>query len=209
MARLLTLYHYWRSSCSWRVRWALMHKDIPFQTVAINLLKGEQKDPEYLKINPSGLVPTLEYEGQFFNESMSILEFLEETFPENPLLPTDRISRVRVRELAMTLIAGTQPLQNLGSLKTMSTDPEERKSLSAFFIREGLHVFEKRLRSLGGASYCIGSQITFADIALIPQCYNALRNHINLEDYPLIYQVYKRCMEDPSCKNSAPANYEP
>src|SRR3954470_1112807 len=100
MTQQLTLYHYWRSSCSWRVRWALAIKKIPHQLKHINLLAGEHNTPEYKKLNPSGAVPMLEVQGRFYGESLAIIEWLDEAYPAHPLLPSDPASRMLVRQLA-------------------------------------------------------------------------------------------------------------
>ena len=101
----MKLFHYWRSSCSWRVRWALLHKGLTFNTQAINLLKGEHKSPEFLTKNPLGFVPVLELnDGTALTESWAILEWIEENHPTPALLPKDPLLRQRCRALALSLI---------------------------------------------------------------------------------------------------------
>src|SRR5947209_1533710 len=112
MAHQLTLYHYWRSSCSWRVRWGLALKGLAYESVAVDILAGEQRSQAYLAKNPAGFLPTLVVDGRPFAESLAILEWLDETVPAPPLLPRDPLQRLTVRQLAMTIVAGTQPLQN-------------------------------------------------------------------------------------------------
>ncbi len=204
----MVLYHYWRSSCSWRVRWALTYKNIPHRLIAVDLLKGEQKHSEYLKKNPAGFVPLLEYRGMYFSESLAMLEFLEEAFPQKPLLPNDPLSRMKVRQLSMSIIAGTQPLQNLEVLNYVSSDAGKKKDFASYFIRRGLKKYEAMIETFSG-TYSFGSQLTFADLALIPQCYNALRNEIDLEEFPRVVKIYKHCLQTGSCQKSAPENYKP
>jgi maleylacetoacetate isomerase len=203
----IVLYHYWRSSCSWRVRWALNHKKIPHRLIAVDLLKGEQKSAEYLRRNPAGFVPTLEWKGNFYSESLAILEWLEESFPQAPLLPSDAHSRMIVRQLALEIIAGTQPHQNLSVLNYFSSDASRKKEISVHFITRGLAAYERLLNGKSG-TYSYGSQITFADLALVPQCYNALRNEIDLGQFPLIHGIYKRCLKTEACKTSAPEAHQ-
>jgi len=205
----MILYHYWRSSCSWRVRWALNVKKIPHQLVAINLLKNEQKTPAFLAKNPAGFLPTLEWQGAYFGESLAILEFLEEKFPQIPLLPIDLKSRMQVRQLTLSIIAGTQPFQNLSALDFLASDAEERKHISVHFINKGLEKYEAFLEHVNSSTYSFGSQLTFADLALIPQCYNALRNDIDLAKYPRIQGIYQRCRATEACEKASPESHEP
>src|SRR5437899_2175350 len=110
---MITLYHYWRSSSSWRVRWALNFKDVEHKLVQVNLLDGESESPAYLKRNPLGYVPVLETQGRNLVESVAIIEWLEEKFPERPLYPVTPLDRAHVRSLVEIINAGIQPLQNL------------------------------------------------------------------------------------------------
>nr|HPH29885.1 glutathione S-transferase N-terminal domain-containing protein [Pseudomonadota bacterium] len=122
-----TLYHYWRSSSSWRVRWALMLKGVDFEAVAVNLLRGEQQAADYVAKNPQGLVPLLTVPTGAggvvqLSESMAILEYLEEVYPQPALLPVDALGRARVRQLSQVIVADTQPLQNLSVLRHISSE---------------------------------------------------------------------------------------
>ena len=108
-----TLYSYWRSSSSWRVRLALHFKQISFATKTVNLLKNEQLSAEYLKLNPQGLVPSLAIDGLLLSESTAVMEYLEETRPEHRILPTTPAARAQTRRLAQMVVADIQPVQNL------------------------------------------------------------------------------------------------
>src|SRR5688500_13749210 len=110
----MELYHYWRSSCSWRVRWALNHKGLAYMSHTVNLLTGEQRSPNYLKLNPAGTLPTLVVNGTAYADSVAILEWLEEKYPHQPLLPTSPDDRAVVRRLVQTVVSGIFPLQNMG-----------------------------------------------------------------------------------------------
>ncbi len=205
MKSRIILYSYWRSSCSWRVRWALEHKALPYEMVYINLLKGEHKSPEYLKKNPSGLIPSIEIDGQIYGESLAILELLEELFPAAPLLPVDPLSRGRVRQISLMIVAGIHPLQNMSVGRTVSEDATLRLKFASHWIDSGLKKVETLLEKTAG-TFCIGSQLTFADLCLVPQCYNALRHGLKLESYPLVYRIYKHCLSLEACKAASPEN---
>ncbi|SMF20734.1 maleylacetoacetate isomerase [Pseudobacteriovorax antillogorgiicola] len=201
----LTLYHYWRSSCSWRVRWALELKKIPYQSVAVNLLKNEQQDPVYTQKSPAGLVPCLEFGGQYLSESIAILEWLEERYPQMPLLPRNLWDRAKVRELVGLIASDTQPIQNLKVLKFRSSDQKERAVWAKHFISEGLVAYEKAIQKTVG-TYSFGGQITFADLCLIPQVYNAHRFNVDMNQLPYCEAIYQRCLKLPSCDAAAPHN---
>ncbi len=113
MSEDCVLYSYWRSSSSWRVRLALYFKNIPFTTKTVNLLKNEQLSPEYLHVNPQGLVPALLVDKLLLTESMAIMEYLEETRPQHKILPSSPAARAQVRRIAQMVVADIQPVQNL------------------------------------------------------------------------------------------------
>ena len=143
----MKLYSYYRSSCSWRVRIALNLKEIPYEIIPVNLLKGEQNSSDYLKVNPSGLVPTLVLQnGSQLGQSIAILEYLEEAYPNSPLLPKDPVERAKVRQAVMIVAADTQPLQNLRILQKLfpeQSQEEQKKSYAIERIDSGLKAFSK------------------------------------------------------------------
>jgi len=202
----VTLYHYWRSSCSWRVRWALNHKNITYQSKIINLLQGEQRAPEFLLKNPQGMIPCLEIDGHVVNESLAILELLEEIKPSPSLLPTDPWMRQKARELSLLVVASIQPLQNLRILARLENQAQ-KDEWCRHVITEGLQAYEGILlkQNLAG-TYSIGSQLTIADLCLIPQVYNAVRFHADLKLFPTCYGIYERCLKLPACDAAAPQN---
>ncbi len=204
----IVLHHYWRSSCSWRVRWALVYKRIPHNLIHVDILKHEHTSKQYLSMNPTGLVPIMEVDGHFFGESLAMMEWLEERYPRNPLLPVDPMSRLLVRQLTMTIVAGTQPLQNLNALNYVSPDEETRKSNARHFIRRGLQSYERLIEDCA-ATFSVGADLSFADLALIPQCYNALRQGIELEEFPQIAKIYQHCLTLDSCQKAAPESHKP
>lgn len=202
----LVLYHYWRSSCSWRVRWVLALKNISYQSVPINLLENEQLSPAFLAKNPAGLVPCLDVSGRVLGESLAIIEWLEETYPQNPILPRNPWDRARARELALIVAAGIQPLQNLRVIKRHSDDQEERQRWIRAFIESGLQLIESKLAADPdrGLRYCLGDSLSLADIFLVPQVYNAHRFGVNMEALPSCEAIYRHCLTEPLCDAASP-----
>jgi maleylacetoacetate isomerase len=205
MTQNLTLYHYWRSSCSWRVRWALTHKGVKYDDVPINLLLNEHRSPDFLAKNPSGFVPALVINGESFGESMAILEWIEETFPHKPLLPQSPLDRMRVRQMCLMIISGTQPLQNLSVMRKHSSDPAAQAEWSRHWITLGLQNLENLLANHAG-TFCFGGQLSLADICLVPQIFNANRFNVNMDAFPIIKGVHQNCLKLPECDASAPHN---
>lgn len=207
----LKLFHYWRSSCSWRVRWALEQKEIPFEKEDVNLLKAEQRSDGYKTLNPSAHVPTLEIDKQsFLSESMAILEWLEEEYPESPLLPSSSIDRAAIRELSMIVASGTQPIQNLKVMQHLSDDKAKRAEWSSHFIKEGLRAFEDKLKSWGfSGKFCYKDQLSFADLCLIPQIYNANRFNVDMSQFPILSAINENALKTESCLKAHPDKYAP
>jgi maleylacetoacetate isomerase len=201
----ITLYHYWRSSCSWRVRWALIHKQIPYNDVPINLLANEQNSPHYLAINPGGFVPAISYNGMVFGESVAIMEWLEEAFPGRPLLPQNATDRLRVRQVCQLIVSGIQPIQNLSVMRKHSTDANEQSAWARHWISSGLEKVEKILSPHAG-SFCFGGQLTMADLCLVPQIYNANRFNVDMTAFPTIGRINQTCLHLTDCQAAAPHN---
>lgn len=207
------LYHYWRSSSSWRVRWALAHKSLHCEYLPVNLLSDDPDSPEHLARNPMGYVPALEIiDGgttYCLTESMAIIEWLEEKFPRSPLFPGDAFQRARIRQLCETINSGTQPLQNLNVLQHFSSDPEEQKKWAQYWIRKGLHAYEQLARG-GAGRFSVGDTLTAADLFLIPQLYNARRQDVMAEaEFPLLAKVMENALQTPSAKASEPERFKP
>lgn len=207
----LTLYHYWRSSCSWRVRWCMGVKGLEPKYVAVDLLKGEQRSPDYLKKNPAGHVPCLEVDGVYYQDSMAILEWLEEAFPKPSILPKLPVDKMYVRSLAYIISSGTQPLQNLELQRYHSDDPAKQKAYAAHWIHNGLAAYEGMLRNhkkhIGKCSF--GDSVTMADLCLIPQCYNAIRFDVSLDSFPLIKKINDFCLATKECQVASPDQFQP
>lgn len=210
----LKLYHYWRSSSSWRVRWALAHKGIACEFQAVSLLNGESESAEHLARNPLGFVPVLEFldekdpSRRYLTESIAMIEWTEETKPSPSLFPRDPFLRAHARALAETVNAGTQPLQNLNTQYVHSDDPAKQKVWAQHWIRNGLAAYEKLAKPHAG-KLSVGDELSVADLCLIPQCYNALRNEIALEDYPTVHRIYQHALSLPSYAASEPEKFKP
>lgn len=208
----LTLYHYWRSSASWRVRWAFHLKKIPCEFAAVDLLKGEQKSEAHLKRNPLGTVPVLEIEEngkkRYLGESLAIIEWAEEISPTPSLLPGDAWQRGRIRQLAEVINSGTMPVSNLKVRKFYSSDEEKAKAWSQHWVRQGLTAYEKLVQETAG-KFSVGNQITLADLCLIPQCASAKRFEIPLEEFPTVARIYTAALATESCQASSPEKFGP
>ncbi|EGZ23897.1 hypothetical protein PHYSODRAFT_556537 [Phytophthora sojae] len=190
------LYSYWRSSCSWRVRVALEWKGIPYDYRAVHLLTGggEHLKDEYTALNPNQRLPTLVVDGHALPQSTAILEFLEETHPEKPLLPSDPFARAQVRNLCGIIGCDIQPIQNLAvQVKATENVPEEQRPAKKqewgrFWTERGFEAFEKELAKTAG-TYCFGDEVTLADLYLQPQIYNANRVGVDMSKYPTIVRI--------------------
>jgi len=205
----LRLYGYWRSSASWRVRWALNLKEISFEYVPVNLLKGENSTPDFLRKNPAGAVPVLDLgDGRTITESLAIIEWIEEVFSlKGPsLFPGTAYERARVRQLSELVNSGISPLQIPKVQKRVSSDPLLKNEWAQSWIKEGLIVFDKLSRDIR-KTFSVGDQLSTADICLIPQIYNAIRYEIDVEkNFPDLFRIYTTCRKLPSCIKADPEN---
>ena len=197
----MTLYGYWRSGASWRVRSVLNLKGFTDEEIEykyVHLVKdgGEQHSEAYKKLNPSELLPTLVIHAEggdiVLSESLPICEYLEEAYPDRgqKLLPADALNRFKVRRLCETINAGTQPIQNLSVLQRIEklAGAEAKIPWAVEVNKKGLATFEAFIADTKG-TYCVGDQVTLADCFLIPQLYNADRFGLSLDDYPNIKAV--------------------
>ena len=152
-----TLYQFWRSSASWRVRWALAIKGIPFTSVVVDILQGEQLSPEHRARNPMAHVPALFIDGRTLAESVAILEYLEETRPSTPLYPKDPWARARVRQVVELVNSGVQPLQNIVTQQRHSPDHDEQAAWTRFFNERGMAAAEALLGTIAEEIPGVGS----------------------------------------------------
>ena len=188
----MKLHGYFRSSASYRVRIALNLKGLSVEHLAHHLRKGEQCAPAYLAINPQGLVPTLENDGgAVLTQSLAIIEWLDETHPEPPLLPADPLQRAKVRAFAMALACDTHPIQNLkvlARLRKLGLPEEQVTGWAAWANREGLSACEALVAHEDGP-FCFGAKPTLADLCLVPQLANARRFGVDVAAYPRLLKV--------------------
>ncbi|TRY71694.1 hypothetical protein TCAL_01011 [Tigriopus californicus] len=184
------LYSYFRSSCSWRVRIVLAHKQIKYEYKAVHLVRdgGEQHQAEFRALNPLEQVPAFQLGDKVLTQSVAIMEFLEEQYPEHPLLPKDPWPRAKVREIVEMICSGTQPIQNLSVMNMAREDLPERVRWSHHWITRGLAGVEVILQQTAGQC-CFGDHVTLADCCLIPQVYNANRFSVDMEAFPTIKRV--------------------
>ena len=196
----MKLYGYWRSSCSWRVRIALALKGLDYTAVPVHLTRdgGEQHGPTHRQRNPMGQVPVLELvDGRHLSQSLAILDYLEEAYPTPALLPEDRWARARCRQLAETINAGVQPLQNLAvmqRLKDLGVDPTE---WSRHFITTGLDALEAAVDRTTGP-FLAGDAPSWADLCLVPQLYNARRVDCDTSRWPRLCAAERAALAVPA-----------
>ncbi|WP_437314295.1 maleylacetoacetate isomerase [Sorangium sp. So ce385] len=200
----LTLYGYWRSSCSWRARIALAHKGIEHTYRPVNLVRegGEQLRDDYRAKNPMAQVPLLEFEQggavRRVSQSVAIIELLEELFPAPPLLPADPYLRAKARQLAEMINSGTQPMQNTATLKYVRDElGGDERAFGRRFIASGLAAFQAAASELCGR-FCVGDQVTVADVFLVPQLYNARRYDVDLAPLSTLTRIEAACMALPA-----------
>jgi maleylpyruvate isomerase len=187
----MRLHGYFRSSASYRVRIALNLKGLGADHLPHHLRKGEQRDPSYLAINPQGLVPTLQEAGAIITQSLAIIEWLDETHPEPPLLPKDPLRRAHVRAFAQVLACDTHPVQNLkvlARLRELGLPEEQVTGWAAWANREGLTACEVLIAGETGP-FCFGQTPTIADLCLVPQLANARRFGVDLDGFPRLLKA--------------------
>jgi maleylpyruvate isomerase len=197
MPRPTVLHGYFRSAASWRVRIALGLKGVAVRPVFHHLRRGEQRDPAYLALNPQGLVPALELDdGTVLTQSLAIIEWLDDAYPEPKLLPADPVRRARVRAFALVLAADTHPLQNLGvlaRLRGMGRPEAEVQAWAADANAAGLAACEALLEGTPGP-FCFGAAPTLADICLVPQLGNARRFGVDVTRFPRLLAAEAACL---------------
>jgi maleylacetoacetate isomerase len=200
------LYDYWRSSASYRVRIALNLAGIDYQSVPVSLLKQEHRAPEYLALNPQGLVPALFIDGQLLTQSLAIIEYVSETRGAN-FLPQNPLDRARVRALAHAIAMDIHPVCNLSVVNyaaSLTDTPEETtKAWMQKFIGRGLAALEVMLQQAPGP-LCFGSTPSLADICLVPQVYNAKRWEVDLGAMPRILSIVGQLTKIDTFARSAP-----
>ena len=200
MDAALTLYSYWRSSAAYRVRIGLNLKGLDYALVPVHLVRdgGQQHAPDYAALNPQQLVPALRDGERVLTQSLAILEYLEETRPQPPLLPADAAGRARVRALSQIVACEIHPLNNLRVLKYLVNDlkasDDAKNDWYKHWVRLGLQSYEARLAERPG-TYSHGDTPTLADCCLVPQIFNAQRFDCDLSGLPRTMAVFDACMQ--------------
>ncbi len=209
----LILYDYWRSSAGYRVRIALNLKELDYQHESVHLVRegGEQKMPAYRAINPQGLVPALQVGSETLTQSLAIIEWLDERYPEPALLPATAIAKAKVRALALMVACDIHPLNNLRVMKWLKQEAELTDETYMrwyhHWIIEGFTAFEKQLVLYqGNSQFCAGEQAGIADICLIPQVYNAERFNCDISNFPRIKKIAEYCRKIPAFEKALPEN---
>jgi maleylpyruvate isomerase len=206
----MKLYTYFRSSAAYRVRIALNLKKLDCDSTFVNLLHDEQRASAYLATNPQGLVPALEDEAHVITQSIAIIEYLDERYPDPPLLPREPDARAHVRAIALAIACDVHPLNNLRVLRylenTLGCSKDQRLSWYRHWIAEGFTSLERTLAHNGSDEFCYGDAPTLADIALVPQVFNAQRYACDLAPYPRIRRVNEARLRIAAFREAAPAN---
>lgn len=207
----MKLFNYFRSSASFRVRIALELKGLPYEYLPVHLPKGEHKQEQYAAVSPSGLVPTLVTDdGQLLSQSMAIIEYLDETHPEPPLLPRDAMGRARVRALAQLVACEIHPLNNLRVLKYLTrelkVDEDTKNRWYRHWVRDGLEKFEQELARLPASTYCYGDTPSLADCCLVPQIFNGKRFDVDFGGLARTMGAFDACMRHPAFQKAQPSS---
>jgi maleylacetoacetate isomerase len=204
------LYSYFRSSAAYRVRIALSLKGIAYETMPIHLIKdgGHNKRPEFRAINPQMRVPVLVTpNGETLIQSLAIIEYLDETHPQPPLLPKDPIDRAKARALAELIACDIHPLNNVGPLRYLKNAMgHEQSAIDAWYHHWILDGFEALEALIGTGPYMCGDTVTLADVCLVPQLYNARRLKVPLDKFPKITAVDAACMKLAAFDRARPEN---
>jgi maleylacetoacetate isomerase len=206
----MKLYNYFRSSASFRVRIALELKGLSYEYLPVHLVKGEHRQDPYTAVSASQLVPALQTdEGALLGQSMAIIEYLDETHPEPPLLPRDALGRARVRGLAQLIACEIHPLNNLRVLKYLTrelkVDEPTKNTWYRHWVRDGLEKFEQELARLPAATYCFGDTPTLADCCLVPQIFNGKRFDVDFSGLPRTMAAFDACMRHPAFQKAQPS----
>ena len=206
----MKLYSYFRSSAAYRVRIALNLKGLPYEMDFVHLTKdgGRQHTAEFNAINPAKLVPALRLDsGDVLTQSLAIIDYLDETHPQPPLLPVDPVQRAKVRAVALTIACDIHPIDNLRVLQYLKrTLKHEQSDIDAWYHHWIIQGFNAIEAAIAPEPYCFGAQVTLADICLVPQVFNARRLNVPLEAFPKIVAVESACLKLAAFDKARPEN---
>jgi len=207
----MQLYHYFRSSASYRVRIALALKGLDAELLPVHLLRNEQLAESFAAIAPAKLVPLLAVDDRLLTQSMAIIEYLDETHPTPSLLPGDAAARARIRALAQDMACEIHPLNNLRVLRylvrEMKLSEDDKNRWYRHWVETGLEVVEKQLASNATGRFCHGDTPTLADCVLVPQIHNAKRMDCKLDHVPTVMRVFDECMALDAFSSTQPSAY--
>lgn len=209
----MKLYTYFRSSAAYRVRIALKLKGLAYEAIPVHLVRdgGEHRQEGYTAVNPAALVPALDEDGRVLTQSMAIIEYLDETHPQPPLLPGTPLDRARIRAIAQTIACDIHPINNLRVLQYLSrelgVDEARRNAWYRHWVESGLRVVEAMLAGdARTGAFCHGDVPTLADCCLVPQIFNARRVNCRLDDMPTLLRIVERCEGLEAFRLAAPVN---
>jgi maleylacetoacetate isomerase len=207
----MQLYHYFRSSASYRVRIALALKGLDAELLPVHLLRNEQLAESFAAMAPAKLVPLLATDDDLLTQSMAIIEYLDETHPTPSLLPGDAVARARIRALAQDVACEIHPLNNLRVLRylvrEMKLSEDDKNRWYRHWVETGLEVVEKQLASSATGRFCHGDTPTLADCVLVPQVHNAKRMDCRLDHVPTVMRVFDECMALAAFSSTQPSAY--
>ncbi|HEY8507055.1 MAG TPA: maleylacetoacetate isomerase [Steroidobacteraceae bacterium] len=205
----MKLYTYFRSSAAYRARIALNYKGLAYEQISKHLRNGEHRKADYLALNAQGLIPALEDAGTTIPQTIAIMEYLEETHPEPPLLPRSPVDRAMVRSMALLVACDIHPLNNSRVLQylrgPLGQDESAVNKWYAHWIAEGLGSLEKQAQRFSGdGKHLFGNSVTMADVCLVPQMYNARRFNCDVTPYPLLCAIDAHLRTLPAFADAAP-----
>jgi maleylacetoacetate isomerase len=206
----MKLYTYYRSTAAFRVRIALNIKGVPYDSISLHLRNGEHRTDDYRKVNPQGLIPALDDEGVVISQSLAIIEYLEEKFPNPPLLPKAAADRAHVRSMALSVAADMHPLNNLRVLNFLRKPlGHDEDTVNGTWYRQWIEagfrgLEEQAKRFTGDRKHMFGTSLTMADVLIVPQMYNAVRFHCDVTGFPTLRGICAHLESLPAFIKAAP-----
>jgi maleylacetoacetate isomerase len=207
---MMKLYSAARSSASFRVRIALNLKGLPYDYAPVDLVHGDQFKASFRGLNPAELVPVLDHDGAVLTQSLAIIEYLDEKYPQPPLLPHEPLDRAYVRSIALAIACEIHPLNNLRVLrylvKELGQSEQAKNAWYRHWVEQGLAQVEAQLTAQGRCGrFVLGDAVTIADILIVPQIFNAQRFECRLEHVPTVMRIFDACMQLPAFADAQPS----